>query len=164
MGKYTAKPIVIEAVQFTLETWDEVKEFVGAYGLPGPQLYMNSEGMNSLLIPCGDVYLIAIEGDWVCRNKEGAVQVFNDEEFNSFWEPAKPIHRYMEGGYAPKLYICVICGEKRTLVGAAPVEPDRVMCVRCGHRLNGNRFTMLPFDSPAFAMKEAYKNAARRVR
>lgn len=165
MTKYVSKPIEIEALQFLWGNFSEMKEFVGAYGLPGPQIYQNSNGIRELIIPIDGAYLLALEGDWVCRRDDG-IAIFKDDEFHKLWE--EPNSGYVTYNIEhPKSfgYTCVKCGAYKVLT-ISMMEPDRIGCPVCNGAFSkvGNVVWMLPSDNPMFAFKEAHQNAARRVR
>lgn len=162
--KFIPRPIEIEAVQLRHDNVLEMQQFVGAYGLPGPCAFVEDD-IRKLLVPVGDTYIIAEEGDWVCKNDAGLFAVYVDEVFGKLWMKSEPGYKTTNHD-TQQLYMCVRCGACE-YHNFRVTTPERIACPACGgrHPLTGRyKFMwMLPEGNPMFAYKEAYRNAARRV-
>lgn len=158
--KFIPRPIEIEAVQLRHDNVLEMQQFVGAYGLPGPCAFVE-DGVRKLAVPVMDTYIIAEEGDWVCKNDEGLFTVYVDEVFGKLWMKSEPGNKTTN--YATQHeYVCVRCYTATFHIGDVNI-PDRIGCPACLNPPMYRFVWMLPSSNPMFALKEAYRNAARRV-
>jgi len=89
MSKYRKKPVEVEAVRYTGDNLDEVKQFMGAQAkaeqglLPGP-----GRGMHE------GVYIYTLEGtmtasvgDWIIRGVQGELYPCRPDIFEDTYEP-----------------------------------------------------------------------------
>jgi len=98
--RYRKRPVVIEAVQLTWDTWSEICDFagvgklqdgkpegcyVGADGkaLPGDQV---SDRMG-LLIPTLEGLMVASENDWIIKGVKGELYPCKPDIFEQTYEP-----------------------------------------------------------------------------
>ncbi len=85
-AKYRKKPVVIEAIQYTYNSYDEVKEFVdedywgGLYsGTSAPQLIIKTDAGNHY----------AQEGDWIIKGVNGEFYPCKPDVFEQTYEKVK---------------------------------------------------------------------------
>jgi len=84
MSRYRKKPVEIEAVQLTWETWNEVCDFVGEFpeGMQGVYVhpennddyspdYDYSRSRIGLTIPTLEGVMLAVENDFIIRGIQG---------------------------------------------------------------------------------------------
>lgn len=99
--RYRKKPVVIEAMQLSWETWNEMCEFapVGKDGCRG--VWMDDEGRWSdtqigdrlgLVIPTLEGYLVASEGDYIIKGVAGEFYPCKPDIFEQTYEPAEELH------------------------------------------------------------------------
>jgi hypothetical protein len=67
MAKYRKKSVVIEAMQFTEETKNQVADFVTDYRLLG----FSPDGRPTLVIETVEGFMAATIGDWVIKGVKG---------------------------------------------------------------------------------------------
>lgn len=70
MAKFKKKPVEIEAIQFTRETWETIKDFTQgtAHSIKIPR---TSYGKATCVIPTLEGEHIATEGDWIIKGVKG---------------------------------------------------------------------------------------------
>ena len=69
--KYRKKPVVIEAVPLTWETWDELCDFLGGIiNEDNPGRTVENEGL-AITIPTLEGDLIASHGDFIIKGVQG---------------------------------------------------------------------------------------------
>jgi hypothetical protein len=97
--RYRKKPVVIEAVQLTWQTWNEVCDFVGEFtdGMRG--VYVNPDGPDwadkpmwadpriGFLIPTLEGEMLAVENDWIIRGVQGELYPCKPDIFEATYEP-----------------------------------------------------------------------------
>lgn len=99
MTRYRKKPVEIDAVQLTWQTWNEVCELVGEFpeGMKG--IYLDAEGNQhdefpgdpcgiGLVIPTLEGTMLAREDDWIIRGVQGELYPCKPEIFEATYEPA----------------------------------------------------------------------------
>ena len=84
MGKFRKKPVVIEAMQFTEETKDQVFNFVTCN--KKPETMNNGESRMWVQTLEGDM-LVSI-GDWVIKGIQGEFYPCKPDIFDATYEPA----------------------------------------------------------------------------
>jgi hypothetical protein len=102
--RFKKKPVVIEAVQLTWQTWNEMCEHAGVgrldegkpsggYSIPGTFEFVGTEGpptdkhVLALAIPTLEGLMIAHEGDWVIRGVQGELYPCKPDIFAATYEP-----------------------------------------------------------------------------
>jgi|tagenome__1003787_1003787.scaffolds.fasta_scaffold20843146_2 hypothetical protein len=98
MGRYRKKPVEIEAVQLTWQTWNDVCAFTGPFpeGMRG--VYIDSTGVAhdghpggdpriGLVIPTLEGDHLATEGDWIIRGIQGELYPCKPDIFEATYEP-----------------------------------------------------------------------------
>jgi hypothetical protein len=70
MAKFRKKPVLIDAVQFTRDNWEEIKSFTQgtAHSLT---IERRMDGKCTCTIPTLEGKHIATEGDWIIKGVEG---------------------------------------------------------------------------------------------
>lgn len=96
MPKFRKKPVVIEAVQLTWKTWDEVCDFLGdiiSESNPG----RNGEASDTcgelapyinITIPTLEGDHTALHGDWIIKGVKGEFYPCKPDIFSATYEPA----------------------------------------------------------------------------
>jgi hypothetical protein len=104
MSLYRKKPVVIEAVQLTWLTWDDMCEHAGVgrledgkptggYSIPGTSQFEDiehqptTEHVLALAIPTLEGLMIAHEGDWVIKGVKGELYPCKPDIFDATYEP-----------------------------------------------------------------------------
>ena len=88
--KYRKKPVVIEAVQLTWNTWGEICEFVGVGRLEDGKPEGEMEGeMIRLKIPTLEGLMIAGENDWIIKGVTGEFYPCKPDIFEQTYEPVE---------------------------------------------------------------------------
>lgn len=91
--KYRKKPVVIEAVQLTWDTWDEMCEFAGVGKLSEgkPEGFSPSDNTNriGLRIPTLEGLMEATHGDWIIRGIKGELYPCKPDIFEATYEPVE---------------------------------------------------------------------------
>ena len=77
MAKYRKKPIVIEAVQFTGDNHEEIKEF-GAQGF--------NAGIRNMVIKTLGGEMTALSGDWIIKGVNGEFYPCKPDIFEKTYE------------------------------------------------------------------------------
>lgn len=95
--KYRKKPIVIDAVQLTWGTWNEICEFVGHFpdGMRG--VYVGEDGKETtdtngrigLVIPTLEGNMLAVQDDWIIRGVKGEYYPCKPDIFDATYEAAQ---------------------------------------------------------------------------
>jgi len=88
--KYKKKPVVIEALQFTLDTWSEMCDFANVG--PGKNqagAEIEGEGHVTLKIPTLEGVMTAEEGDWIIRGIKGELYPCKPDIFEATYDPAE---------------------------------------------------------------------------
>ena len=80
MAKYRKKPIVIEAVQFTGDNHEEIKEF-GAQGF--------NAGIRNMVIKTLEGEMTALSGDWIIKGIQGEFYPCKPDIFEQTYELVK---------------------------------------------------------------------------
>jgi len=85
MGKFRKKPVVIEAVKFTRNNWDEVKSFTNntAHTLT---IERRINGIATCIIPTLEGQHIATEGDWIIKGIKGEFYPCKPDIFEQTYE------------------------------------------------------------------------------
>jgi len=83
--KYIKKPVEIEAVQFTRNNWDEVKDFTNqtAHSLT---IEKRINGIAYCIIPTLEGQHKATEGDWIIKGVKGEFYPCKPDIFNMTYE------------------------------------------------------------------------------
>lgn len=81
MAKFKKKPVIIEAVQFTGDNWEEVVHFINA-----PYKAFVEE--QYLLIPTLEGDMRADKGDWIIRGIKGEYYPCKPDIFEQTYDPA----------------------------------------------------------------------------
>jgi hypothetical protein len=83
--KYIKKPVEIEAVQFTRNNWDEVKDFTNqtAHSLT---IEKHINGIAYCIIPTLEGQHKATEGDWIIKGVKGEFYPCKPDIFNMTYE------------------------------------------------------------------------------
>jgi len=84
MGKYRKKPVVIDAVQFTDETKDQVFGFVRSSCQPD----RDTEGKPVLHISTLEGEMTAVIGDWIIKGVKGEFYPCKPDIFEATYEKA----------------------------------------------------------------------------
>jgi hypothetical protein len=104
MARYRKKPVVIEAVQLTWATWDEMCGFAGVSPHPGAPfgVYVRDDGTVTkdfedgtkigLMIPTLEGDMLAVEDDFVIRGVKGELYPCKPDIFAETYEPAENPH------------------------------------------------------------------------
>ena len=91
--KFRKKPVVIEAVQLTWQTWGEVCDFIEGSG--GTGTYINAANGDptenvtesiGLIIPTLEGNMIARQGDWIIRGVKGEFYPCKPDIFEATYE------------------------------------------------------------------------------
>ena len=100
--KFRKKPVVIEAVQLTWQTWNEMCDHAdvgrledgkptGGYSIPGTfefsDIQITDEDVLALAIPTLEGMMIAHEGDWMIRGVQGELYPCKPDIFEATYEP-----------------------------------------------------------------------------
>jgi hypothetical protein len=97
MPNFRKKPVVIEAVQLTWDTWSEVCDFVGADGIRGLQAHEVREIYPAIEVDAGKIYALiptleglhlATQDDWIIRGIKGELYPCKPDIFAATYEPA----------------------------------------------------------------------------
>lgn len=85
MAKFIKKPIVIEAVQFTRNNWQEVKSFTNdtAHTLT---IERRIDGLTTCIIPTLEGQHMATEGDWIIKGVQGEFYPCKPDIFEKTYE------------------------------------------------------------------------------
>lgn len=85
MPKFIKKPIVIEAVQFTRNNWQEVKSFTNdtAHTLT---IERRIDGLTTCIIPTLEGQHMATEGDWIIKGVQGEFYPCKPDIFEKTYE------------------------------------------------------------------------------
>lgn len=85
MPKFIKKPIVIEAVQFTRNNWQEVKSFTNdtAHTLT---IEKRIDGLTTCIIPTLEGQHMATEGDWIIKGVQGEFYPCKPDIFEKTYE------------------------------------------------------------------------------
>lgn len=88
MAKYRKKPVVIEAIQFTRNNFQEIKEFTDskAHTLT---IEKRIDGIATCIIPTLEGQHIATEGDFIIKGVEGEFYPCKPNIFNKTYELAE---------------------------------------------------------------------------
>jgi hypothetical protein len=83
--KFRKKPVVIEAVQFTRNNWDEVKSFTNetAHTL---RIEKRIDGLANCIISTLEGQHIATEGDWIIKGVKGEFYPCKPDIFEQTYE------------------------------------------------------------------------------
>jgi hypothetical protein len=85
MPKFRKKPVVIEAVRFTRNTWDEVKEFTNGQAHSWiTERYIG--GNSTCIIPTLEGEHRANEGDWIIKGVNGEFYPCKPDIFEKTYE------------------------------------------------------------------------------
>jgi hypothetical protein len=104
MPKFVKKPVVIEAVQLTWQTWDAMCEHAGVgrlldgrpqggYAVPGSHdfdasgIQPTDDHVLALAIPTLEGLMVAHEGDWVIKGVQGELYPCKPDIFAATYEP-----------------------------------------------------------------------------
>lgn len=84
--KFRKKPVVIEAVEFTRNTWAEVLEFTNntAHTI---EIERHPNGKCTCIIPTLEGQHIATEGDWIIKGVHGEFYPCKPDIFEKTYEP-----------------------------------------------------------------------------
>lgn len=85
MAQYRKKPVVIEALKFTRNNWDEVKLFTNdtAHTL---RIEKCINGLSTCIIPTLEGQHIATEGDWIIKGVKGEYYPCKPDIFEATYE------------------------------------------------------------------------------
>ena len=85
MAKYRKKPVVIDAVKFTRNNWDEIKEFTNgtAHTLT---IERRIDGIATCIIPTLEGQHIATEGDYIIKGVQGEFYPCKPDIFEKTYE------------------------------------------------------------------------------
>lgn len=88
MSKYRKKPVVIEAVQLSWSTWQEMCKFadVGRIEDGRPEGYMGAGQRCCMRIPTLEGVMNANEGDWIIRGTQGELYPCKPDIFAATYE------------------------------------------------------------------------------
>lgn len=87
MSKYRKKPVVIDAMQFTQETKDEIfYQFVTCRKYPAH----DADGNPTLRIETLEGVMTATLGDWVIKGIKGEFYACKDDIFQATYEAVTP--------------------------------------------------------------------------
>lgn len=91
--KFRKKPVVIEAVQLTWQTWNEVCDLIESASTQGEKPYgFNPDGdldVIGLKIPTLDGVMEAKQGDWIIRGINGELYPCKPDIFEKTYEPVE---------------------------------------------------------------------------
>lgn len=77
MKKYIKRPVVIEAVQWTGDNYDEIEQVVDV------NTVLRELNGGCLLIGSSDGYRVAIKGDFIIKGNKGVFYIFDPDMFES---------------------------------------------------------------------------------
>ena len=77
MAKYRKKPVVIEAIQFTGDNFEEIKKF-GAQGFDA--------GIRNMVIETLEGKMTALSGDWIIKGVKGEFYLCKPDIFEKTYE------------------------------------------------------------------------------
>lgn len=83
MARYRKKPVEIEAVQLTWQTWNEVCELIGEFPSGMRRVYLERIG---LLIPTLEGAMRANQDDWIIRGVNGELYPCKPDIFEKTYE------------------------------------------------------------------------------
>ena len=88
MAKYVKKPVVIEAVQLTWETWGEMCEHASVGKLTDGKPEGSQFGEHiELHIPTLEGFMVANENDWIIKGVKGEFYPCRPDIFEMTYEP-----------------------------------------------------------------------------
>lgn len=96
--RFRKKPVVIEAVQLTWQTWSDVCAFVGEFPRGMSGVYVDDNGewdaidgspddRIGLLIPTLEGTMLAVQDDWIIRGVQGELYPCKPDIFAATYEP-----------------------------------------------------------------------------
>ena len=94
--KYRKKPVVIEAVQFTLEfnqysvALEARKHIIEELKIDSEQIWLLTKGGYKLQMKTLEGYMNAKPGDWIIKGVEGEIYPCDDGIFKKTYEEYKP--------------------------------------------------------------------------
>ncbi|HRZ18585.1 MAG TPA: hypothetical protein P5136_00885 [Methanofastidiosum sp.] len=77
MGRYIKKPVVIDAIQLTPDTFEEVDKFIE---------YKHEIASNKVIIETLEGFMTAELGDWIIKGVKGEYYPCKDEIFRMTYE------------------------------------------------------------------------------
>lgn len=77
-AKYQRKPDEVDAVRWTGENEDEIKDFIGDHR----QVFT---GHDRILIPHTGGIASAVVGEWIVKHPNGGLTVLSDPTFSAMW-------------------------------------------------------------------------------
>jgi hypothetical protein len=100
--KFRKRPVVIEAMQVTLDNRYEVAEWCGGMPTADPgQIVLSLRTLES-----AGGWNYADDGDWIIKGVQGEFYACKPDIFAATYEPAVD-----DGGQAPQDEVCSTCGE-----------------------------------------------------
>lgn len=87
MARYRKEPVVIEAVQFTLENTTEVARFLDN-GCAGWHVSMQNTYEQGIVIPTLEGDYLAMPGDWIIKGVQGEFYPYTPDFFEATYEGA----------------------------------------------------------------------------
>jgi hypothetical protein len=88
MAKFRKKPVVIEAVQFTPNTGNDLAQWCGGRIASSAKPSDPSDVLYALLIPTLEGTMEASLGDWVIKGVQGEFYPCKPDIFEATYEPA----------------------------------------------------------------------------
>lgn len=85
MGLYRKKPVVIEAIQFTRNNFQEIRDFTG-YNANTLTIERRIDGIASCIIPTLEGQHIATEGDYIIKGVNGEFYPCKPDIFEKTYE------------------------------------------------------------------------------
>jgi hypothetical protein len=99
MAKFRKKPVVIEAVQLTWQTWGEMCDFIGDRFTPDGFMgcYVDADGKATdsvtdvigLKIPTLEGEMLGVQNDWIIKGIKGEFYPCKPDIFSASYESAE---------------------------------------------------------------------------
>ena len=136
MGKYTKKPVEIEAFQF-IQTDEVDVETIGlelaswcggSFNLGNPYVTKDHpERSTHILIPTLEGDMIASYGDWIIKGVNGEFYPCKPDIFKKMYNASEPAEIPPEGRYATVYYTDAAPLEVKELIGRAEVVDGKIV-------------------------------------
>ena len=90
MKNYRKKPVVIEAIQITEQTYNEIRIWSDGKVYPSPVLEPSEDNPSGVYwqIKTIDSIATAVSGDWICKGIQGEFYPCKPDIFSQTYEPA----------------------------------------------------------------------------
>ena len=96
MKQFRKKPVVIEAVQFTVTNWKEIEEWTGDIAHAGGnwkhyaagEPYLTANDSPYLTVSTLEGKMTAVPGDWIIKGVKGEFYPCKPDIFEATYDPA----------------------------------------------------------------------------